>query len=192
MNRSLWRMAIAMGIISFGVSAVAQADESMCGGTIQYTADCEGNTRAWHVNCCPSGYRVQGVAYTDVSNQDHVDAVSSVCRSIKNGNDLMPSDFSRTPKSYVCDKTEVMSGIYKKDVITNGGNRRDTLDGVTAICEHPKTGAKRTLFNQDLDNSTREGTASEISLPQRVVGIAYKELDKGESDRADCVAIIVK
>lgn len=172
-------------------SGVVRAEDYMCGGTLQMNNDCANNDRAWRVSCCPSGYRVQGVAYTDIQDQDHVDAVSAVCRSIAYGNDTTPSDFSRTPKTFVCDKKEVMSGVYQKDVVTSGGSKRDSLDGISPICETPKTGEKRTIENPDIIGG-REGSSHEISLPKRVVGLAYRDLDKGDSDRADCVAIIVK
>ena len=161
-----------------------------------YNKDADNSRRSWHFSCCPDGYRGQGVAYTDIKGQDHADAVSVVCRSVSRGNDIVPQDFNRTPKQFVCEKTEVMAGIYCKDILTDGGDKRDTLDGCTAICEHPGSKALRTIYNTDIQGG-REGRELVARLPKRVVGIAYKELDNkggdaGSSDRADAATIIVK
>ena len=174
--------------LSAGFASQAGAE---CGGSIVPENDCNNNGRSWHFSCCPDGYRVQGVAYNDLKKQDHVDAVSAVCRSISRGNDIMPQDFGRSPKTFVCDKQEVMAGIYSKDVLTEGGDKYDELDGLTAICQHPGSKELRKVYNYDIQGG-REGREKFVYLPKRVVGIAYKELEKGSSDRADCVAIIVK
>lgn len=184
---SLGFFLLALVIAGFAGQVQAQ---SACGGTVQYTSDCSGNDRAWHFSCCPSGYRVQGVAYTDISKQDHVDALSAVCRSISRGNDMMPSsDFERTPKQFVCDKSEVMAGIIRKDVKVQGGDSRDSLDGLTPLCQHPGSKALREIYNVDIQGG-RSGEQQVVYLPKRVVGLASKELDRGSSDRKDCVAII--
>ncbi len=187
---------LALSVVAVVTPGAAQA-QSACGGTVQYTSDCDGNNRQWHFSCCPDGYRVQGVAYTDISKQDHVDAVSSVCRSIARGNDTMPQDFSRTPKTFVCDNKEVLAGIVSKDVKTDAGGNRDTLDGISAVCQHPGSKSLRTIMNVDITENERQGRQESIYLPKRVVGIAYKEYDNGgkktgASDRADCVTIITK
>ena len=88
-----------------------------------------------------------------------------------------------------CDKTEVVSGLISQDVKTNSGNRRDSLDGATVECLNPKTGAKRVVYSSDI-NSARPGKT--YSLNTEVVGWAYKELDKGTSDRVDCVVPITR
>lgn len=186
---------IMVGLMSLAVvlsiSTAARA-QSACGGTIMHNPDCDSSDRSWSISCCPDGYRVQGVAYNDIRKQDHVDAVSAICRSVSRGNDMMPNDFShRAPTQYVCDKQEVLSGVFFKDVRVQGGDDRDTLDGVTAVCENPKNHAKRQLYNADISGG-RTGVELSVSLPRRVVGIAYKELDKGTSDRADCVTIITR
>jgi hypothetical protein len=180
-----------LALAIFFVSKPILAAED-CGGVIQYTEDCANNGRHYKITCCPDGYRVQGVAYNDIKGQDHTDAVSAVCRNIARGNDTMPTDFGRSPKKFVCDNNEVMAGILSKDVITDSGDKRDTLDGVTAICQHPGSTNLRILANKDIDSNTRHGRELTVLLPKRVVGIAYKELDKGTSDRADCVTIITK
>lgn len=167
-----------------------------CGGNMVYNKDCDNSRRSWHFSCCPEGTRAQGVAYADIHKQDHADAVSVVCRSITRGEDVVPADFNHTPKQIVCEKTEVLAGIFCKDVLTEGGDKRDSLDGCTAICEHPGSAALRTIYNQDIQGG-RQGTEYVARLPKHIVGIAYKELDNkggdaGSSDRADCATIIVK
>ncbi|MBI2341084.1 MAG: hypothetical protein HYU99_12075 [Deltaproteobacteria bacterium] len=170
---------------------LARAD-SACGGIIQMKNDCLKNGRSWHINCCPDNYRVQGVAYDDHPDQDHADAVGPICRKVgESSNPVMPEDYSKTPKTFECDKTEVMAGIYDKDVLTDSGDKRDTLDGVTAVCQKPGSEGLRKIANRDIEGG-REGREQTVLLPKRVVGIAYKELDKGSSDRADCVTIITK
>lgn len=187
---------LALSAVAIAIPGVANAQQA-CGGSVQPSNDCDGNDRQWHFSCCPDGYRVQGVAYTDISKQDHVDAVSSVCRSIARGNDTMPQDFSRTPKTFVCDNKEVLAGIVSKDVHTDAGGKRDTLDGMTAVCQHPGNKQLRTIMNVDITENERQGREQTVYLPKRVVGIAYKEFDNGgnrtgSSDRADCVTIITK
>ena len=186
-------------VLVFGVFAiVAQSARAQmaCGGNMMYNNDCDNSRRHWHFSCCPEGTRAQGVAYTDIKGQDHVDAVSVVCRSITRGNDVVPQDFRRTPKQFVCEKAEVLSGIYCKDVLTHGGDKRDTLDGCTAICEQPGNPDLRKIYNVDIQGG-REGREMVARLPKHISGIAYKELDNGGdnaggSDRADCATIIVK
>lgn len=190
MKRVILFLGISVICLTFGYEAKAD-QQSACGGIIQYNNDCANSGREYHISCCPDGYRVQGVAYTDIKDQDHVDAVSAVCRSISKGNDTMPQDFSRTPKKYVCEKQEVLAGIYSKDVQVQGGDKRDTLDGVTAFCQKPGSNALRKIDNHDISGG-REGREQTILLPKRVVGIAYKEHDRGSSDRADCVTIVTK
>lgn len=189
-NTLLSLLALSLVLLASPGTSVAQ--ESACGGTIQYSADCSNTNRSYHISCCPDGYRVQGVAYNDIKGQDHVDAVSAVCRSIKRGNDIMPQDFSRDPKKFVCEKSEVMAGIYSKDVRVQGGDDRDTLDGVTGVCQHPGSSSLRRIYNQDIDSNPRDGREQSVLLPKRIVGIAYKETDRGSSDRADCVTVITK
>lgn len=180
-----------IGLVLLGFSGNVYA-QSACGGIVQYSSDCANSNRKWHFSCCPSGYRVQGVAYNDIRGQDHVDAVSAVCRSISKGNELVSQDFGRTPKKYVCDRKEVFAGIESKDVLTKGGGFRDTLDGVTAYCQRPGGNALRRISNRDIDRERREGRQQTVLLPKRVVGIGYKKIAKGKSDRADCVTIITK
>jgi hypothetical protein len=187
--------ALALGISL--VSNINEVQAQACGGVVVQQNDCGGNDRGWHYSCCPDGYRVQGVAYTDIRKQDHVDAISAVCRSISKGNDVMASDFSRTPKTFVCDKTEVLAGVVSKDVRTEGGGKRDTLDGLSAVCQTPSSKNLRTISNHDIDSTERNERRSTVYLPKRVVGLAYKEKDNGgsnpgKSDRADCVTIITK
>lgn len=182
--------AFTLLVVLFSAS-IAQA-QSACGGTMQMKSDLMGNKRNWHYSCCPEGYRVQGVAYTDIRKQDHVDAVSVVCRSIAKGNDIMPEgDFQRTPKTFVCEKNEVMAGIFTKDVKVEGGDHRDSMDGLTAVCQKPNSKELRTVYNKDLDGG-RQGNQQVVYLPKRVVGLACKELDKGSSDRSDGCTIITK
>lgn len=183
-------LSFFLALLAFSAFRPVLASEN-CGGVRQYNDDCANSNRSWHVSCCPDGYRVQGVAYNDIEGQDHVDAVSAVCRHISRGNDIMPTDFGRRPKKFVCNKNEVMAGIFQKDVITQGGTRRDSLDGVTAICQRPQSTNLRMVPNDDIEEG-RQGGEMTVLLPKRVVGLAYKELDKGSSDRADCVTIITK
>lgn len=176
------------------LSQTVSAQEYACGGNIEYEGDCHNTDRPWITSCCPDGYRVQGVAYNDVIGQDHVDAFSAVCRSISKGNDMMPGEFThRGPNQFVCEKQEVMAGLQYKDVKVQGGDNRDTLDGVNVLCQRPSSKAIRAISNMDVDHNPRMDIHKHVAyLPKRVVGIAYRELDKGSSDRADCVTIITK
>src|SRR3989338_559024 len=180
-----------LGAMLLLVTGVTYA-ETACGGIVQFNDDCSNSGRGWHYSCCPDGYRVQGVAYNDIKGQDHVDAISAVCRSISKGNDIMTEDFSRQPKTFVCDKSEVMAGTGSKDVLTDSGSFRDSLDGVTAFCQKPGSDGMRRIGNGDIDGNKRAERQQTVLLPKRIVGIGYKEFDKGESDRADCVAIVTK
>lgn len=193
MKKSIFVLTV-LGLFTVASSAMAQI--SACGGTILYNSDCDNSRRKWRISCCPEGYRAQGVAYTDVRKQDHADAVSVVCRSVSRGNDVVPVDFNHSPKQLVCEKTEVLAGIYCKDVQNKGGKNMDTLDGCTAVCEHPGSRDLRRIYQHDIQGG-REGKEYSVRLPKRVVGIATKELDDkggdpGKSDRADCAALIVK
>jgi hypothetical protein len=181
---------VALGMMSFASTSNAQ----YCGGTIVYDNDCGSNHRGFSVSCCPSGYRVQGVAYSDLPNaSDYSDALSSICRSIAKGNDMMPSDFQRAPVTHVCDKTEVFAGLECKDMDKRGGVNSDNLDGCTAVCQHPKSKNLRTIYSADLASNKRSPVRHTVLLPKRVVGIAYKDIgQKKSSDRADCATIIVK
>lgn len=190
MKKSLFVLSvICLMVIGFSGGVYAQ---SACGGIVQYSSDCANSDRNWHFSCCPDDYRVQGVAYNDIKGQDHVDAVSIVCRSISKGNELVAQDFGRSPKKYVCKNKEVFAGIESKDVLTEGGGFRDTLDGVTVLCQRPGSNALEKIDNNDLTSNRREGRQQTVLLPKRVVGIAYKKIKKGESDRADCVTIVTK
>ncbi len=163
--------------------------QNACGGTIEFSGDCAGNDRGWHISCCPDGYRVQGVAYTDIQNKDAVDAVSIVCRHKAKGNNFIASsDFQRDPKQFVCNNDEIMAGIYSKDSMEDGG-KSDTLDGLTAICQKPGQTGLRKINNSDIAQG-REGREQTVRAPKRLVGIASKDKEKGTSDEADCVTII--
>lgn len=174
-------------------SAMARTwDSSACGGTIEIPSDCRGNSRAWGVTCCPDGYTAAGVAYNDIDGQDHTDAVGIVCRSKSGTLETEGADFGTAPSKYTCSKSEKLVGIYTKDVLTNEGKFRDTLDGLTAICQAGKNSEyERVIDNSDIRGG-REGTRHVVYGGRKVVGIAYKELENGKSDRADCAAIITK
>ena len=193
MKKSLLVLTVVSSLLSLATSALAQ---TACGGNMVYNKDADNSRRKWHFSCCPDGTRAQGIAYTDIVKQDHVDAISVVCRSKSRGNDVIPADFNRNPKQVVCENTEVLAGIYCKDVLTKGGKKMDTMDGCTAICEMPGSPDLRRIYNQDIQGG-REGNELVARLPKRVVGIAYKELDDkggspGASDRADAATIVVK
>jgi hypothetical protein len=185
------------------MAGAGSAHAQYCGGQVMDYGDCSHNARAYSASCCPDGYRVQGVAYSDIHKADFADAVSAVCRSISKGNDMMPTDFQRAPVTYVCDKNEVFAGLACKDMADKGsGKNADALDGCTAICQNAKTNAIREIYNPDMAGNPREAARVSVRLPQRVVGIVYKDQDGkddgkangayGGSDRADCAAISVK
>lgn len=178
-------------LASFGVFAfTAFQANAFCGGTVVYDNDCGSNARAFSVSCCPSGYRVQGVAYNDINKKDKADAVSAVCRSITKGNDMMPSDFQTNPVVSMCDKTEVLAGIACKDM-----KKSDALDGCTAICQKPGSKNLRMVYSNDLASNPRAYNKHTVFLPKRVVGIGYKDQTKGRSmgsDEADCATISVR
>ncbi|EKD51279.1 MAG: hypothetical protein ACD_62C00293G0015 [uncultured bacterium] len=169
-----------------------------CGGTIVSDNDCTSNNRPYAESCCPSGYRVQGVAYNDMNKSDYVDAVSAVCRHVVKGNDMMPTDFQTAPVTHVCEKVEVMSGISCKDMPGKGsGHNSDILDGCTANCMNPTSKQTRMLYSADLAGNGRPYVTHTIDLPNRIVGVLYKDGDwKGDyvggSDRADCATVSYK
>lgn len=180
------KKAILFVAVSFALAAQAQA---FCGGTPDYSADCSSNNRAFSTSCCPSGYRVQGVAYNDMrgdsgKGNDIVDAVSAICRSIQKGNDMMPGDFQATPITLMCDKSEVFAGF---NVVDHGG--KDSMDGIVAYCQKPGSTSLRMIGNNGDTGSN--GEQHTVMLPKRVVGIGYKDNPDG-SDQADCATISVK
>ena len=190
---------IKKSILSMAVFALtalaANTSFGFCGGTPVYNNDCASNPRGYAVSCCPRGYRVQGVAYNDHAGSDYVDAVSAVCRHVVKGNDMMPTDFQRPPVVFMCNKTEVMAGIAQKDMPKKGGKNSDVLDGVTAICQTPGSKSLRMVYNRDLAGNGRSYVRTVTYLPNRIVGIAYKDISKnnvltrGNSDRADCATV---
>lgn len=190
----LFPVILAMFVFGVGTSSLARTrwDSTACGGgTIQFSQDCRGNDRGWHVSCCPDGSSAAGVAYDDISGQDHADAVSVVCRD-KSGNiEITDSDFSESPKKYTCGGKEKLIGIYVKDVVADDGEMRDSLDGVTAICAAPKSSREHRIANYDIKGG-REGSELMVTDSKKIVGIAYKDRESGKSDRADCAALIVK
>lgn len=184
-----WMISLAvLGLMAITGSASAQ----YCGGTLVQDNDCSSNGRGYSASCCPSGYRVQGVAYNDMSGSDYVDAVSAVCRHVVKGNDMMPTDFQTAPVVHVCQKTEVMKGIACKDMPKKSGKNSDILDGCTAICYNPTTKNTRTIYSKDLAENGRPYVVHTVDLPNRIQGIMYKDQDKGSSDRADCATISYK
>lgn len=165
---------------------------SICGGQVVADNDCGSNQLAYAESCCPQGYRVQGVIYNDLKGQDNADAVGSVCRHVTKGNVKIASDFynrgnkgQKAPVKFVCDSTEVMSGIACKDL-----PKKDALDGCTAVCQKPG-GANRLIYNPDLESNSRAYVYHTVKLPNRVQGIGYKE-EKVKTDRADCANISYK
>lgn len=186
MMKKILTVAAFVAMTAFGATNAF----SFCGGSVVYDNDCGSNPRGFSASCCPSGYRVQGVAYNDIKKKDHADAVSAICRSIAKGNDMMPSDFQTHPVTFMCDKTEVLAGIACKDL-----PKSDGLDGCTAICQKPGSKNLRMVYNNDLASNPRAYNRHTVYLPKRVVGIAYKDRTKGSStgsDEADCATISVK
>lgn len=185
--KKIFYTALVLGF--FSTLSVAQAQQYACGGVIERSSDCNSDRR-YHTVCCSGGV-VHGVIYSEIQDQDHVDAIGAVC---KNGSDIdsvMGNDFSRRSKTFACNDNETMVGIYSKDVLTEGGSRMDSLDGVTVYCKDKSSGNVRMVANRDIKRG-REGREQMAYSPKKVVGIAYKELDKGSSDRADCVTLITK
>lgn len=185
------KIYIGLNIVAaMSVSSIVQAQ--YCGGTIVSDNDCDSNRRSYSVTCCPDGYRAQGVAYNDMSGSDIADAISPICRHVVKGNDMMPTDFQTPPTLHLCEKTEVMSGIACKDM-PQDGERSDNLDGCTAICKNPSNGKVRMIFSKDLEeNRSRQYVQHTIELPNRIFGIAYKDIGKGSSDRGDCATIVYR
>lgn len=178
-------------ILTASVMMAGAAYGQYCGGTIVENNDCNHNSRSYAASCCPSGYRVQGIAYDDMQGTDDADAYASVCRHVVNGNIRMPSDFRGTPIVLMCDKTEVFAGVACKDSGSHGGGKNsDASDGCTAICQKPG-GEKRFLYNADTENNNKRSYSQHtVDLPNRVVGILYKDMSNAvDKDRADCVTI---
>jgi hypothetical protein len=199
----MFKKILSSLVAVMALAAAGSAHAQYCGGTVMDFGDCSSNVRAYAASCCPSGYRVQGVAYDDINKADFADAFSAVCRSTSKGNDMMPTDFQRAPITLVCDNNEVFAGLACKDMSNKGsGKNMDASDGCTAICQNVKTGATREIYNPDIAGNKREAGRTMVKLPKRVVGIVYKDQDGkddgvangayGGSDRADCAAIVVK
>lgn len=168
---------------------VSNAQAGTCGGFVEFNKDCASSHKNFSISCCPSGV-VTGVAYTDLGGEDYVDAVSAICANSTGENVVVQSDFSKQPGKLVCKSSETFVGIYVKDALEKG-DTKDELDGLTAICQDKKTQALRKVTNKDIEGG-REGTEITKLPPNKIVGIAYKEIDKGNSDRADCATIITK
>lgn len=189
---------VMLAIIVFVVALVFVSVTSYaqyCGGSIQQVSDLSSNRRAYAVACCPDGYRVQGIACSDLpEEQDMGDGCTTVCRSIKDGNrQEFSGDIQRNPAVYECDKTEVMAGIACKDTDKHGGGvNSDVADGCTVFCQNPKSKAVRRIRSDDIDGNRNAGYDVTVLLPRRVVGIACKDKDSGTSDRLDGCTIITK
>lgn len=190
MSKKFLLALTVLGLMSLAGSASAQ----YCGGSIMYNNDLSGNGRGWNTSCCPDGYRVQGIACSDLPpDQDLMDGCSAVCRSIEKGNIMQPAnDFQRTPTVYQCEKQEVLAGIMCKDVNFTGKGDDDVSDGCTAVCQKPNNSNLRQVYNGDIGGTNRDPNQLTVYLPTRVVGIACKDLAKGSSDRADSCTIITK
>lgn len=177
--------ALALALVSFAGAAQAQS----CGGTMMPNDDL--NSGRYNYSCCPSGYRVQGIACADLPGQDLSDGCSAVCRSISKGNDMMPSnDFQRMPEPVTCPKASVFAGLWCKDVNKSGKGDDDVADGCSAICQDASSGAITKMSKGDIDGTNRPSKDLMVRLPQRVVGIACAEVDKGSSDRMDGCTIM--
>lgn len=180
-----------LSLISLAGNVLAQ---SACGGTMMANNDLSSNGRPWGISCCPDGYRVQGIACSDLPpDQDLADGCSAVCRSISKGNIMMPAnDFQRQPDPVMCPKQDVMAGIVCKDMNHNSKGDDDVTDSCTPVCQHPGSTALTVMSKGDLNNNGREANQMTVMLPQRVVGIACKDINKGTSDRLDSCSPIVK
>lgn len=196
MEKNMFKKIILSAAFCAAMALSASSAYSFCGGNVVPDNDCDSNPRNFSTSCCPSGYRVQGVAYSDMSNSDYADAVSAVCRHIQKGNDMMPTDFQRSPVVFMCEKQEVLAGIACKDMDKKSGKNSDNLDGCTAICQRPGDSNLRMVYNNDIAGNSRSFVQHTVSLPERVVGIAYKDVNKerdandyDNSDRADCATI---
>lgn len=191
LKRTLICLAVLGALVAAG-SVQARYTQCMSDARVM-SNDCESNTdRPYSYNCCPDGYRVQGVAYSDIpKGADYMDAISPVCRHIKKGNTMMPTDFQREPVVHMCDKTEIMIGLACKDMPKKGKDS-DISDGCTAICQNPKTKKERILYSKDLEDNGNPYVITKIYLPNRITGIHYKEWARGQSDRADCATVSYK
>lgn len=165
---------------------------AICGSAAIPDNDCDSNELNYSESCCPDGFRVQGVVYNDLKGQDNTDAVGAVCRHVNQGNIEIASDFQnrgdkgeKRPVSYVCESSEVMSGIACKDL-----PNKDALDGCTAVCKKPN-GGERVVYNPDLASNPRAYVKHTVNLPNRIAGMGYKE-EKPNSDRADCANVSYK
>jgi len=187
MKKFLATMAI---MATFMVSSLVQA-QSYCGGNIVFNSDLSSNNRSWNTTCCPDGYRVQGIACSDLPNQDLGDGCSAVCRSISKGNRMIAnSDNQRTPDVKECNNSEVLAGIMCKDMAKNSKGDDDVSDGCTAVCQKPGSTNLRVVHKDDIAGNPREQNQTTVLLPKRVVGIACKDVQKGTSDRLDGCTII--
>ncbi|MBI4410958.1 MAG: hypothetical protein HY541_00540 [Deltaproteobacteria bacterium] len=183
---------LAVVALMLGLAGKVNA-QGACGGTVEYSNDCAGNDRKWHISCCPDGYRVQGVAYTDIKDRDAIDAISTICRKVgaMDNPPQITGDFQKAPKKFECNKEEVMAGIRSKDRAADD-NKSDTLDSIEVACQNPKGKNLRWVYNTDAMNNGRAPREQTVLLPARIVGIASKEKEKGTSDEKDCVTVVTK
>lgn len=160
---------------------------------VESASDLSKNNRSWNISCCPEGYRVHGLACSDiVGGKDDGDGCSAVCRSITKGDIMQPhNDFQRAPGIYRCEPSEVFVGVACKDNDDHGGGvNSDVADSCTAICEKTN-GSTRYVENNDLHNTGRSWNVVQIPLgSRRVSGVACKDLQNGSSDRLDGCTII--
>lgn len=190
----------ALGLLA--VSGLAQAQnfcEGKNNGPVIPVADLDGNPRPYAVSCCPPSYRLQGIACSDMNNShnqrdknlDTLDVCTAVCRHVTNGNFLYPNrDMQRKPAVYQCDKTEIVDALYCKDSHRHGGGTNsDYADGCTVGCYNPRTKQRRVVYSADIATNPRPASVVTVNLPERVTGIACKDVVKEtgstNSDRAD-------
>jgi hypothetical protein len=187
----MFKKILTLAVAGAASLLVASQAYAQCGGYPLNDSDLSGNSRPLVSSCCPAGYRVQGMAYSDMrnsGNDDRVDAVSAICRSIAKGNDMMVSDFQSPPITLMCPKEYVNAGGNCVDL-----RGEDALDGCVIYCQKP--GSTELMMVGNNGDSGPTGSMQTVLLPKRIVGIGMKDLDKGptqSSDRADGVVFFAK
>ena len=174
---------LALAVFAFSGDAY-----SFCGGQIQHQNDCSGNSEHYTATCCPSGTRVNGIAYNDLKGEDGVNAVVSYCRKYK-GNELSIPNKDQLSGgqgivTIACHASEVMSALGCSDV-----KGKDKMDGCIIQCYNPTTKASRWVNpNGDIGHP---GAIVTVKLPNRIQGIGYKK-EHGHTDQVDCATVSTK
>lgn len=176
-------------VAALAVIVSAGTVQAFCGGQVAVSNDCAGNQEPYATSCCPQGYRVQGVAYSDLKGEDGLNGIQAYCRKYKGNETTIPNkDQLEGGKGIVtiaCESTEIMSALGCDDM-----QGKDKLDGCIIECYNPTTKASRWV-NPNGDIGSNPRAVSRIKLPNRIQGIGWKK-NHGNTDQTDCADVSYK